>query len=362
MHPFRYGLLDEFSGDTDEWWGSCVDIDGLFVDLPRPGPVRVRLLGCEPAGVLREALQSAVPVRIGDVHLEDARPATLSGWRLRDVTVLGRVPGVADVELEGLCDIHEPPGAHGFLLAGESGSLGSCAGIEGLSAEREQPARPMRFIGLEPQGALRDKLAKGTTGHVGPATIVPRDRHGNQSRPQWHMSVTVVTARPSSVGEGLVDLVVANGVHEPPPRVARSIWDMWFAGGPAEKNLWAGHDAEGRRAWLAAALAQPRTEPEAEPGQTFHVDGRFVTDELGFYCALGEAVNGPGGYFGWNWPAVRDCLRGGFGTTAPFTLVWHDADVARKYLRLEAERASSRRDPFTEWVELIREFATLDLA
>jgi len=53
------------------------------------------------------------------------------------------------------------------------------------------------------------------------------------------------------------------------------------------------------------------------------LDGRHITDEDGFYCALGEAVNGPGGYFGWNLDALNYCLRGHWGAQAPFTLHWH---------------------------------------
>jgi hypothetical protein len=30
----------------------------------------------------------------------------------------------------------------------------------------------------------------------------------------------------------------------------------------------------------------------------YHLDGRYVTDDDGFYRAIGEAVNGPGGWFG----------------------------------------------------------------
>lgn len=48
--------------------------------------------------------------------------------------------------------------------------------------------------------------------------------------------------------------------------------------------------------------------------------------------ALGEAVNGPGGYFSGCLDAVVDCLRGNFGYTAPATLVWRDAATAREYL------------------------------
>ncbi|MGW0802654.1 barstar family protein [Nonomuraea sp. NPDC002799] len=47
---------------------------------------------------------------------------------------------------------------------------------------------------------------------------------------------------------------------------------------------------------------------------------------------MGEAINGPGGYFGRNLDALDDCLRGGFGARAPFTLFWSDSHVARQSL------------------------------
>jgi RNAse (barnase) inhibitor barstar len=64
---------------------------------------------------------------------------------------------------------------------------------------------------------------------------------------------------------------------------------------------------------------------------TDNLDGLNVTDLAGFYCAIGEAVNGPGGYFGWNPDALHDCLRGGWGAAQPFRLIWHDAAVARAH-------------------------------
>ncbi|MGM9383125.1 barstar family protein [Streptomyces antibioticus] len=64
----------------------------------------------------------------------------------------------------------------------------------------------------------------------------------------------------------------------------------------------------------------------------FTLDGRHITDEDSFYCAIGEAVNGPGGYFGWNLAALDDCLRGGWGATAPFTLRWDSSAKTRAQL------------------------------
>ncbi|MEU6324259.1 barstar family protein [Streptomyces sp. NPDC047009] len=99
------------------------------------------------------------------------------------------------------------------------------------------------------------------------------------------------------------------------------------------KGLWGALDAEGRKAWLSFALwsrdYQRRGHPaDAAPGQVFTLDGRQVVDVDSFYCALGEAINGPGGYFGWNLSAVDDCLRGRFGASPPFTLQWLHSDIA----------------------------------
>ncbi|GAA2152842.1 hypothetical protein GCM10009760_49990 [Kitasatospora kazusensis] len=64
----------------------------------------------------------------------------------------------------------------------------------------------------------------------------------------------------------------------------------------------------------------------------YHLDGAAVTDEPSLYAALGRAVVPPDGYYGRNLDALADCLRGGYGTEPPFTLVWHDSAAARRAL------------------------------
>ncbi|NMI02379.1 hypothetical protein HF638_00220 [Paenibacillus sp. SZ31] len=54
--------------------------------------------------------------------------------------------------------------------------------------------------------------------------------------------------------------------------------------------------------------------------QTYYVDGRNITDKISFYFALGESINGPGGYFGGCLDSLSDCLCGGFGVKPPFTI------------------------------------------
>ncbi|MER5966931.1 barstar family protein [Streptomyces sp. NPDC002057] len=71
------------------------------------------------------------------------------------------------------------------------------------------------------------------------------------------------------------------------------------------------------------------------------LDGSRIETLEDFWRAIGEAVNGPGGYFGGNLDAFNDCLHGGFGTPddGDFTVEWHDHTHSRRALgHLETAR------------------------
>ncbi len=120
---------------------------------------------------------------------------------------------------------------------------------------------------------------------------------------------------------GLVDLTIR--AYRDVQEGAGAVWELVRTGRLDRPGLWRSY---GRRAWLSVALKR------GVRGSVGVLDGRDVTDVDAFYCALGEAVNGPGGYYGWNLDAVADCLRGGFGPTPPFTLLWQESSVARQRL------------------------------
>jgi RNAse (barnase) inhibitor barstar len=60
------------------------------------------------------------------------------------------------------------------------------------------------------------------------------------------------------------------------------------------------------------------------------LDGREVIDETSFFLALGEAVNGPAGYFGAGLDALRDCFCGSFGVALPFTVKWAHSQYSKQ--------------------------------
>ncbi|MEW2091975.1 barstar family protein [Streptomyces sp. NPDC006682] len=59
---------------------------------------------------------------------------------------------------------------------------------------------------------------------------------------------------------------------------------------------------------------------------TYVIEGSGVTGLDSFWDVMGEAVNGPGGYFGRSLDAFADCLGGGFGTPedGAFVIEWRD--------------------------------------
>ena len=96
---------------------------------------------------------------------------------------------------------------------------------------------------------------------------------------------------------------------------------------PKTTGAWRPLDRDLRVAWLWRAQRRcfARTSDfvrSTERDRTIVLDGRLVDDMLGFYCAIGEAVNGPGGYFGQRFSGFYDSLCGGFGLELPYTIVW----------------------------------------
>ncbi|WP_235213305.1 barstar family protein [Amycolatopsis sp. MJM2582] len=246
-----------------------------------------------------------------------------------------------------------------WLLCGDVGfgdshddvPLALCVEIEGLFVDAPAdgvaaPVPEVRLLGCRPEQAFLDAL--GALGQSSKAGLRRRRIRGEVHAVAADgsaglvigavVSGTVDAAGPSRLGAGLLDVTVDVGAREPLPMGLLDILEQWRTGRPSRRNLWAGYDRDLRHRWAGVALGHTSSAPDGPPGTTYDLDGRFVTDIEGFYCALGEAINGPGGYFGWNLGALEDCLRGGFGAQTPFHLVWHDSAVAREHLVADYDR------------------------
>ncbi|UQI43274.1 barstar family protein [Streptomyces sp. HU2014] len=346
-------------------------MSGLFVDLYH---WPYRLIGCDPAGPLREALAGG-SARLGDIWVAP-RPDELcpegseriDPWPLRDVRVVEHRPHPADASLwdiviEGADDHLKPPddpyfGA-GLMLHDEYEPLGTCVDFEEIDPPDDEPEPPpLRLIGCAPGAALQEALATGTRSalRLGEARLVVLDRTGAELADRY-VTAEVAAWRPSALGPGLIDVDLTNALRDPVPALARPLWERRIDGCPTEPDTWAGYGTSDRQAWLDLVResgCRGRATPDRAAGTVHRMDGRHITDAPGLYLALGEAVNGPGGYFGGCLAAVRDCLRGNFGATAPFTLVWEDSGVARRSL---ARMVSPQGERYSYFDEMLLELA-----
>jgi RNAse (barnase) inhibitor barstar len=343
----------------------CVEIDGLFVDLPPRPRERFTLVGCTPRGALADLLDrlpsealGTERAWLGDVSitapaLPPGTPPSWWGEDLGDVVVLGQrpsatLPATVDIDLDGFVHVHDrtdsiarPDLTEFILLDRHAAQYGTCRDITGVFRGQSGPPVPQtRLIGCRPEPPLRAALdAVGQTTNTGQRRrricaevhVVATD---GVARPVIDAAVsgTVQACEPSQLSAGLLDVTIDSDPREPLPTGLLGILQHWSTGRPAETNLWAGYDRQLRHHWAGVALTHRSKAPDQPAGTTYHLDGRFVTDIEGFYCAIGEAINGPGGYFGWNLDALNDCLRSGFGARTPFRLVWHNAAVAHQHL------------------------------
>ncbi|MFE6898788.1 barstar family protein [Streptomyces sp. NPDC057717] len=211
----------------------------------------------------------------------------------------------------------------------------------------EEGARRVHLAGCLPQGGLLKCVD-----HVGSRRAVAGnawfellDGDGATMGSYFANEVTVIDVEPSARGAGLVDLTVSLWC-ENALAGAEKVWDLISMGHLNRTGMWHELATEDRRAWLSVALwsweYHRQGRPDAPAGQVFTLDGRHIVYRDTFYCAIGEAMNGPGGYFGWNLDALDDCLCGGWGATTPFTLHWDSSAEARA--RLEQRVPSGDRD------------------
>lgn len=366
------GDIDFDDSHDDIPLGLCAEIEGLFVDLPPRPRERFTLVGCAPAGVLADLLDR-LPAEalgterawLGNISLTaPAAPRDTSpswwGEDLGDVVVLGQrpnatMPGTVDIDLDGFVRLNDrtdavvcPRGVDEFvLLGGNEVPYGTCWDVTGVFRERAAaPVPQVRLLGCRPEPPLLtvlDAVGQSTEAGLrrrwfrGWVHAVAADGSAVQVTGAV-VSGEVTAADASQLGVGLVDVTVDVGSREPLPAGTLDILEHWRTGRPRRRNLWAGYDRELREQWAGVALGYRSDGPDRPPGNTYDLDGRFVTDIEGFYCAIGEAINGPGGYFGWNLGALHDCLGGEFGALAPFRLVWHDSAVAREHLVVGYDR------------------------
>lgn len=131
---------------------------------------------------------------------------------------------------------------------------------------------------------------------------------------------------------------------------AGEIWRRWSAGPPAVAGEWRKYPPEKRPSWLHvvqnAWFTAGRDAARYTSAARYSIDGADITDRDSLYCALGESINGPGGYIGSNLDALHDCLSHRPEGGSDFQLVWENFAISSR---------SKDREYFDSVIDVLRE-------
>ncbi|REC79642.1 hypothetical protein DRF60_04325 [Chryseobacterium elymi] len=114
-------------------------------------------------------------------------------------------------------------------------------------------------------------------------------------------------------------------------------WKMRLNNEIIQKNIWKNFRKEELQGWLVYAL-HTTTIDQVKENISIQIDGNEFHNLDGFFCTLGEEVNGIGGYFGRGFGALNDCLCGGFGVKAMSKLTWLNHQRSKKIFKTKFDK------------------------
>lgn len=118
---------------------------------------------------------------------------------------------------------------------------------------------------------------------------------------------------------------------------AEETWRLKMQNKITKEGLWKMLPKEKRWGWLSVALHSFSYRSTVEKEKEIILNGDIIDDIASFYCAIGEAVNGPGGYFGWNLDALNDCFYGRWGLKPPYSITWTNHKKSKTFLNKKFE-------------------------
>ncbi|GII75540.1 hypothetical protein Sru01_05220 [Sphaerisporangium rufum] len=116
---------------------------------------------------------------------------------------------------------------------------------------------------------------------------------------------------------------------------AAKVWRRWAMGGIVEGE-WLRWPAIEHCSWLHvvqnAWFTAGHRAARYGANDIVYLNGSNIYNKASFYCAFGEAVNGPGGYMGSNLDAMADCMSSNCGDGALAKIIWRDFEVSQRLL------------------------------
>ncbi|MFF4446467.1 barstar family protein [Streptomyces sp. NPDC001502] len=186
-----------------------------------------------------------------------------------------------------------------------------------------------RLIGLAPSRNMDEAWSRGTEAarDLGNVWINVHDALGRTIGSYFAGNATLEDW--TAGADGRITATLTVWLSAVPHESAHALWKAWSNQVPVTRNGWTRLPLGRREGWVEVArMHWGRATAPAESRSEYTLDGGDICDLASFYCAIGEMMIGPGGYFGSNLAALDDCLADVSGPTPPFRLVWESSQVA----------------------------------
>lgn len=193
-------------------------------------------------------------------------------------------------------EFHSAEGLAGelFSMHGEQGPFLSLANGHVSGPLRQWASESLRWrTGLHENGVLGLKC--GDTRSLGALHTGPLE------------PVVAFGLQPTG---GVREIVFRAPNLDPIPQHAQEIWERWSIQAPVSAKQWSMMTTAQRRALLfVTRLVAGSSVSPIRTISDFTIDGRTVQDYPGLFLAIGEAIEGPGGYVGGDLDALADRLN-----------------------------------------------------
>lgn len=218
---------------------------------------------------------------------------------------------------------------HKYLIVDDESNIivGYCKDIIGLSENKAQNFYNITLMGLRLTEAFI-KYFTASKCRISGIHISMLEQDGKIIGSYFFVPEKLISFHKDVIFQEEISLNLSGGFSSAPSFEALEIWDKWMISKPVVINTWASLSKKQRLGWLEVVRIHSNfNKNNTAENKHYYLDMTYVMDSISFFCALGEAMNGPGGYYGFNLDSVEDCFCGGFGAEPPFYLHFNNGNL-----------------------------------
>ncbi len=203
--------------------------------------------------------------------------------------------------------------------------------------------RKVRLIHVHQKKELINKLEKSVSFYENQGFIHMLDKNNSIVTSTFISNISISKSEESNV--------IISGYVWFNPKGFHKVWKMTIDNQINEKNVWKKLNNDELQGWLVFAGCIRKPQPDRE-NLIISIDGNNFHNLDGFYCTLGEEINGIGGYFGRQLYALNDCLRGDFGVKSISEITWHHHQRSKRLLKTNFNKITNLFREFGIYVNL----------